>query len=234
MFSYIRVALSMAASVTAVSAMLVTAPAHADDVRITTEMDRAEFAIGSSKYVIERNQDKKNTITGTFAKTSRACPPFCIHPMKAAEGVETVGELEVINFLRDQASNGSGFLVDARIPKWHQKGTIPGSINIPFTLFSKKNPYIGELLPALGAKRTGDGAWNFSQAKELMLFCNGPWCDQSPRAIKGLLAIGYPAEKLSYYRGGMQNWSLLGLSTDIPEKVLVRPASDTPSKTAEN
>ena len=232
MFSYIRVALSIAASIATVSTILVAAPAYADDVRITKEMDRAEFTIGSTKYVIERNQDKNNTITGTFAKTSRACPPFCIHSMKAADGVETVGELEVINFLRDQASNGSGFLVDARIPKWHQKGTIPGAINIPFTLFSKKNPYIGELLPALGAKRTGDGPWNFSQAKELMLFCNGPWCDQSPRAIKGLLALGYPAEKLTYYRGGMQNWSLLGLSMDIPEKVLVQPASDTPDKTA--
>jgi hypothetical protein len=43
------------------------------------------------------------------------------------------------------------------------------------------------------------------------------WCDQSPRAIKGLLHLGYPAEKLLYYRGGMQDWMILGLTVVTPE-----------------
>ncbi|MGI9414479.1 MAG: rhodanese-like domain-containing protein, partial [Hyphomicrobiales bacterium] len=210
MFAYIRVAFVWLVSAMGAGVVLLAPQAMAGDVRITPDTERAEFTVGSSSYVIERNQDKNNTITGTFAKTSRACPPFCIHPMKAAEGVETVGEIEVIEFLKNKVSGGSGLLVDARIPKWHKKGTIPGAINIPFTLFSKKNPYLDDLLPALGAKRAGEGPWQFSEARELLLFCNGPWCDQSPRAIRGLLAIGYPADKLLYYRGGMQNWSLLG------------------------
>ncbi|MGD8572392.1 MAG: rhodanese-like domain-containing protein, partial [Gammaproteobacteria bacterium] len=46
----------------------------------------------------------------------------------------------------------------------------------------------------------------------------GMWCGQSPRAIKGLLKLGYPAEKISYYRGGMQSWQMLGLTVVIPEK----------------
>lgn len=191
--------------------------AHADDVWIAPETPRVEFKIGSDTHVIERIQDKENVISGTFAKTSRSCPPFCIHPMKAAEGVETVGELEIMDFLTQKVSEGTGLLVDARIPEWHKKGTIPGSVNIPFTLFSSKNPYLDDLLAVLGAKRAGQDGWEFSEAKELLMFCNGPWCDQSPRAIKGLLEIGYPADKLYYYRGGMQNWSLLGLSTDIPD-----------------
>jgi len=49
-----------------------------------------------------------------------------------------------------------------------------------------------------------------------VLFCNGPWCDQSPRAIRGLRKIGYPADKLHYYRGGMQDWLIMGLTTIVP------------------
>ncbi len=34
--------------------------------------------------------------------------------------------------------------------------------------------------------------------------------------IKGLLKIGYPAHKLFWYRGGMQDWENLGLTTIKP------------------
>ena len=60
--------------------------------------------------------------------------------------------------------------------------------------------------------------WDFSEAKDILLWCNGMWCGQSPRAIKGLLAMGYPAEKIFYYRSGMQSWQLLGLSVVVPKK----------------
>jgi len=55
--------------------------------------------------------------------------------------------------------------------------------------------------------------WDFSNSKELILWCNGPACGQSPRAINGLLKVGYPPEKLFYYRGGMQMWQLFSLTT---------------------
>jgi len=48
----------------------------------------------------------------------------------------------------------------------------------------------------------------------LYLFCNGLWCGQSPAAIRALLQIGYPESKLKYYRGGMNSWHSLGLSTE--------------------
>ena len=188
-------------------------PASARDVNITQDMEVAEVNINGNQVVIERIQDKNNRLDNDFAKTSRKCPPFCIHPMKAAENVETVGELELINFLREDVAAGRGLLVDARIPAWYEKGAIPGAVNIPFTLLSADdNPYLEDILTALGAVNRG-GIWYFAKAKNLMLYCNGPWCDQSPRAIKGLLKAGYPAEKLFYYRGGMQNWQLLGLTT---------------------
>ena len=58
--------------------------------------------------------------------------------------------------------------------------------------------------------------FDFSDAKTLVLFCNGMWCGQSPNNIKNLLKFGYPADKLKWYRGGMQAWSILGLSTAKP------------------
>ena len=60
-------------------------------------------------------------------------------------------------------------------------------------------------------------AWDYSGAKQVVFWCNGPWCGQSPRAIKGLLSHGYPPEKVYYYRGGMQMWKVLGLTVVMPE-----------------
>ena len=37
--------------------------------------------------------------------------------------------------------------------------------------------------------------------------------DNHPESMKELIAIGYPEEKLKWYRGGMQSWLSLGLTT---------------------
>ena len=192
--------------------------AFAQDVRITQDMSYFEFESAGEFYVIERNQNQEAVIENSFAKTSRPCPPFCIHAMSAGEGVETVGELELMDFIDDFVQPGIGFLVDARTPDWYEKGTIPGSINLPFTLFleSQDNPFRGPLLTSLGGRRGPSGTWDFSNALDLLLFCNGPWCDQSPRAIRALMEVGYPPERLRYYRGGMQTWLLLGLTVTVP------------------
>ena len=195
---------------------LTTAPALAQDVAITPDQPSISVDVDGTTLTYERNQDQEARIEDGFAKTSRACPPFCIHPMSAGEGVETVGELELIGFVEDHVAEGTGYLIDSRIPDWHAKGTIPGAINIPFTTLSPVNAYRDEILKALGGRQTGD-AWDFADAADLLMFCNGPWCDQSPRAISYLLDVGYPAEKMRYYRGGMQNWLLLGLNVVTPE-----------------
>jgi len=186
-------------------------------VNITRDMPYADITIKGKTYRIERNQDTSHKLTNSFAKTSRPCPPFCIHPLSVHRQVETVGEVELIGFLKDKVEKGQGVLVDARIPAFYKKGTIPGAVNIPFTLLTKgNNAYLGRILSILGATKATNNIWNFSKARLLMLFCNGPWCDQSPRAIKGLLSAGFPAQKLFYYRGGMQSWQALGLSTIKP------------------
>ena len=77
--------------------------------------------------------------------------------------------------------------------------------------------YWSDLKDLLGIEKKPNPYWDFSSAKNLLLWCNGMWCGQSPRAIQGLLKLGYPVEKLHYYRDGMQGWQILGLTVAIPE-----------------
>ncbi|MET0044930.1 MAG: rhodanese-like domain-containing protein, partial [Candidatus Thiodiazotropha sp. 6PLUC3] len=134
--------------------------------------------------------------------------------MQVTKEVKTIGEIELIEFMKNELSQDHGLLIDARTTDWHERGTIPGSINIPYT---QLNPDQGadeitleDSLSRLGGKLVNE-KWDFTQAKLLVLWCNGPWCGQSPTAIKGLLSIGYPHQKLLYYRGGMQLWRIFGL-----------------------
>lgn len=182
-------------------------------VSITANMPTVDVIHRGIPITIKRVQNTSNKLVDDFSKTSRPCPPFCINPMSAAEGVITVGELDIINFLNKDVANGDGLLVDARMPNFYNSETIPGSINIPFVLFTSS---ARDILPLLGAIGTDDGGWDFSGAKKLLLWCNGPWCAQSPRAIRALLAVNYPADKLFYYRGGMQLWKILGMTTIQP------------------
>ena len=171
---------------------------------------------------ITRNQDNKNTVNPAFAKTSRPCPPFCIQPAILAPGVETIAEREVIDYVAKMSGGDSSIMViDSRTPDWVKKGTIPGAVNLPWT---KLNPAKGadpvsilEILEDEFGVTESEGLLNFSKAKTLVMFCNGMWCGQSPNNIKNLLKIGYPAHKIKWYRGGMQDWEILGLST-VPGK----------------
>ncbi len=192
---------------------------YAQEVRITPEIPFVEIELGDDFFLIERNQDNSAVIAAAFAKTSRPCPPFCVHPMSAGEGVETVGEIELISFLETSVQSDDGFLVDARTANFYTAGTIPGAINLPFNLFTptSDNPFLAPMLIQLGGQISASGTWDFSRSAKLMLFCNGPWCDQSPRAIRNLLLVGYPADKLFYYRGGIQNWLMLGLTVHVPK-----------------
>ena len=198
--------------------VLIYSPAlMAEPVGITPSLSSVEVIHNGKPVTIERNQDNKNTIAADYALTSRPCPPFCIRPIKLAPGVETIGELEMIDYLVAVGKPDSDILViDSRTPDWVAKGTIPGSVNIPWTLLKEdtSNPITiaGILEDRFGAVDE-DSFWNFSNVKTLVLFCNGMWCGQSPRNISTLLKYGYPAYKIKWYRGGMQNWQALGLTT---------------------
>ena len=232
-------------SVILAASVAISFNAQAKEVAVKITKDKTYSTVQDSGNLVKisRIQDTSHVIDGSFAKTSRPCPPFCINPLSIDPSVKTVAELEVIKFMETSLYRGAGVLVDARTPSWHKKGTIPGSVNIPFTKFEKDADdfELAEIFESLGAVERDDvnpvlrvvegfglfdgdlktEKWDFSDAKELLLWCNGPWCGQSPRAIRGLLQAGYPAEKLYYYRGGMQMWQSLGLTTTMPKDTSV-------------
>ena len=231
--------LSSIGSLLALALFIYNGSALALDVNITQDMSYVALDNNGSTVRIQRIQDQSNHLTGGFAKTSRKCPPFCIQPMIVAPGITTFGELEVIQFIKDYVKTNKGLLIDARTPSWHAKGTIPGSVSVPFTTFSlsrndkqlisamkifgverrktSTSGYWTDLKDLLSIEKKPNPYWDYSSAKNLLLWCNGMWCGQSPRAIHGLLKLGYPAEKLHYYRDGMQGWQILGLTVSLPE-----------------
>jgi rhodanese-related sulfurtransferase len=114
-----------------------------------------------------------------------------ISPMRIASGVLTVGELEVIEHI------DAGLpLVDTRLAHFYRHGTIPGARNVPHEHIEES---IDSLEPNLAT----------------IFFCNGPQCAATPAAIGTLLARGYPAESILYYRGGIHDWMTLGLPIKI-------------------
>jgi rhodanese-related sulfurtransferase len=204
---------------------LLVHPAQAQElkVKITPELGSVDVLHNGKTVTIKRNQDNKHKVEDEFAKTSRNCPPFCIQPMTLAPGVETIGEVEMLEYLKKASSGDKSVLViDSRTEKWVKRGTIPGSINVPWVELNPEQgaaPFdIVDILTDRFDVREQDGLFDYSGAKTLVLFCNGMWCGQSPANIRTLLDFGYPAHKLKWYRGGMQNWSNLGLTTVKPSQ----------------
>lgn len=191
--------------------------AWALDVSITPDIESLDVIHNGKKVTIMRNQDPEHTVNSVYAKTSRSCPPFCIQPIKIANGVETIGELELLDYLkRINDGDDSILVIDSRTPDWLKHGTIPGSVNIPWTSLQPEagaDPFtIADIFRDRFGVNTQEGLWDFSAARTLVLFCNGMWCGQSPSNIRLLLRFGYPADKVKWYRGGMQDWENLGLT----------------------
>lgn len=113
-----------------------------------------------------------------------------IQPLEVAPGVQTIAELDVIEHLRAGLP-----VVDTRHPQQHEQATIPGAHAIAHEEIVAR---LDELDPD----------------RVTVLFCNGPQCKATPDAVRALLAHGYPADKLRYYRGGIQDWMTLGLPVE--------------------
>jgi len=141
-----------------------------------------------------------------------------IFPMQIHKGIETYGEIEVMAFIKKMQQDSTMLLIDTRDEEWYNYRTIPGAMNIHYVYimrpkeFEKEYLVTLEKLGILGKKKPFD----FSQAKIILLFCNGAWCSQSPNMAKALLTLGYPPEKMKWYRGGMDDW--LGLSMTTTRK----------------
>lgn len=185
---------------TLLSLALSTTAAMAEPVNIRPDQPSVTVPTADGEMEISRIQDNGNVLEDEWAMTSRACPPFCIQPISPAPGVTTIGELELMDALRDPEVT----VMDSRTPDWFSGGSIPGAVNVPYT-------DVIDRLADFGCEPDFDG-WDCANAEEVVLFCNGSWCGQSPTAIRNMIEAGFPPEKISYYRGGMQAWRLLGLT----------------------
>jgi rhodanese-related sulfurtransferase len=205
----------------ALFAPLAWGEATGSTVRITQDMPSATVLHQGKPVVIARHPDTENMIEPDYALTSRPCPPFCIQPMILSPGVETLGELELLGYLQKIGEDSSVMVIDSRDGTWPQRsGIIPGAVVLPWQMLHPAHASTQDIADILqfrfNAARQG-GLWDFTGAKTLVFYCNGPWCGQSPTNIKQLLALGYPVHKLKWYRGGIQGWKALGLTT-VPYK----------------
>ncbi len=142
-----------------------------------------------------------------------------VQPISLGKGVQTVGELEVLKFFKLLDTSPEKYaIVDSRKPSWYKEITIPHSINIPYTDIAYDAHFPEDFKKNLAQLNVSvhNDILDFSKAKHLILFCNGSWCAQSGRAIEELIKLGYPTEKLLWYRGGLQDWIGLGFTTIKP------------------
>lgn len=184
---------------------------------------------------IDQSYQARPTIMGSLRSTAEKCPPFCLLPMQLDIPVSTVGEVEIVDFMQTRLRDRKGVLVDVRSQRQHRAGTIPGSINFSIARFNKApdDPGFISVLEALGAKPRGEvswfrqqledyglvdtslvsDSWDFSEAKDLILWSDGPMDDRSAKAAVALANAGYPTSKMAWYRGGMPAWQYWGFNT---------------------
>lgn len=174
------------------AALLAFAPAYAAQKDLLRIIDK------DTAYKV-KTADGEITITRTMTKCAKN--KGWLQPLIPAKGITPVVEIEVLEALNDK-----DFVVaDMREVDWHLKGTIPGSVNIPYTEIAGR-------LNEFGCKKT-DGKWDCANAKKVLGYCNGPVCPPSPTGMRAMIREGFPAEKIYYYRGGMLDWDALGLTT---------------------
>jgi rhodanese-related sulfurtransferase len=172
---------------------------------------RASFIFDGARVEIAPNFPDAPVYAARFAALQPLCDPDCIAPEAAAVGVRTVIEPDVLGFLVNEVAQNQGLLVDARMPGGRALGFIPGSVSLPHETVASDNEFRDEILKALGA-RAFESVFNFADAQRLVVFDNGPSQNEASILIAHLLDACYPAEKINYYRGGMQVWSVVGLT----------------------
>ena len=182
---------------------------------VSAEATLASFTINGQERAITQSDRIDPMASAAFAVRPEGCDAICLTPQRVSRQISTLGEREVIHFVTSAVSAGKGLLIDARTQDRRAVGFIPGSVNVPAALIDDTNPYLPKILEVLGARPAGSG-FDFDGALPIVVFDDGPMTRDAAGFVTALLATGYPADKVSYYRGGMQVWSALGLSFDTP------------------
>ena len=181
-----------------------------DKVKITPEMSYIYVYHKGKAVKVHRIQNTKNKLTGEYASTYR--PNQDIQPINMHKDIQTIGEVELLHFMKNRVNKKKGLLVDLRPKKAYKKESIPSAVNIPSKIKNNKAK-VEKILKVLGAKRLADGSLDTKRVMDVAFYCNGLWCDKSSEFIKTFLELGYPADKILYYRGGIQMWKILGFTT---------------------
>ncbi|CAM3595323.1 MAG: rhodanese-like domain-containing protein [Aliarcobacter sp.] len=187
--------------------------------KFTIEREIAKDCINigiSPEYFTEQNI--RNNTSNKCKKTIITSTGI-IQPLYINDKIKTVSELEVLNFILNKSSKEpqNYALVDSRKSSWFNQATIPSAINIPYEDLRYDEDFKEEFFKAyenLNAKIIDfeKNIYDFSNAKTIISFCNGSWCPISTKAIEYLVSIGYPAEKIMWYRGGMAEWTALSMT----------------------
>jgi len=186
-----------------------------DKVKITPDMSYLYVYHKGKAVKVHRIQDTKNKLTGEYARQFR--PGQDIQSIEMHKNIQTIGEVELLSFMKKKVNNKEGLLVDLRDKEEYAKESIPSAVNIPASVKNDKTK-IEKIFKILGAIRASDGSLDVSSAQEVAFYCNGLWCNKTSEFINAFLDLGYPAEKILYYRGGFQMWKILGFTTATNNK----------------
>ncbi len=166
-------------------------------VKITRDLKSVVVSFQKREFLIERIDN-------------RECPPYCIAPMKI-DNIKTVGELETIEFMKSLKKNRNRLVVDVRSSVEYKQNSLPTAINIPYSMLTPNSKYREEILKLLGVRKLKKG-WHFKYVYKLLIFDNGILDNRAIKMINSLIKIGYPKNKILYYRGGVDSWRELGLT----------------------
>lgn len=169
-------------------------------VNISQDLKSVKVFYQQKEFLIERIQDTKEM----------SCPPSCVQSMRIAN-VETVGEIETLQFIASLRDTKGSILVDSRVTDQYNKNTIPGATNIPHMMLEKGSKHREKIAQLLGARKL-QKKWYFKNVQRLLVFDNGILDTQATRFIESLIELGYPQERILYYRGGVGSWRSLGLT----------------------
>ena len=181
--------------------LLVASQAIAEVAMIEKGVSAVEVSLDDQQCTIQRSGQQGYD---AYARTDQGMP----QPIELAPGLQTLGELEFIDYMVKASSDDSILVIDTRTEDWHERLHIPCTTNVSFKNFAdNRDDALFYLTEVFGAEENDDGSLSFDNAKTVVGYCNGYWCGQTPAMYKNakfsLLNLGYPADKLKYYRGGM-------------------------------
>lgn len=183
-----------------------------DTVKITPKISYMYVYHKGKAVKVHRIQNTKHKLTGEYAKQYR--PNSNIQPIKIDKDIQTIGEIELLYFMGDKVNEKQGIVIDVRSKSNYKKESIPSAINIPAHIKDDRVK-MRKILKILGIKTSDKGRVNTSRAMDIVVYSHGLWCNKASEFIKVLISMGYPKEKIFYYRGGFQMWKILGFTTVI-------------------